>query len=73
MFEDARVINMLSLGVLTPACSWVRQDCVKRAIARRMPEHLRDRNIEAYSAGVEKGQALLKDTTFHEMEDAIDV
>lgn len=73
MFEDARVINMLSLGVLTPVCSWVSQDSVKRAITRRMPEHLRDRNIEAYSAGVAKGQALLKDTTFHEMEDAIEV
>ena len=72
-FEDARVINMLSLGVLTPFCAWVTPDSVKRAITQRMPEHLRARNLEAYSAGVARGQELLKGTTFHEMEDAIEV
>jgi len=72
-FKDARVINMLSLGVLTPFCTWVTENSVQHAIKDRLPEHLAERNLAAYSAGVAKGQELLKGTTFHEMEDAIEV
>jgi len=72
-FQDSRVINMLSLGVVTPFCSWVTENSVKCAIKQRMPERLAERNLKAYSAGVATGLELLKGTTFHEMEDAIEV
>jgi 2-oxoglutarate ferredoxin oxidoreductase subunit gamma len=72
-FNDSRVINMLSLGVLTPFCSWVTSDSVRQAIQQRMPKTLVDRNLEVYDAGFRRGQELLNSTTFHEMEDAIEV
>jgi len=72
-FSDSRVINMLALGVLTPFCQWVTPASVERAIEARMPSDIAKRNIEAYRAGVRKGQELMHGTTFHEMEDAIEV
>jgi len=72
-FNDSRVVNVLALGVLTPFCPMVTEASMVKALSARMPAGSLEHNLEAYRAGVAKGQELQGGTHFHELEDAIEV
>ncbi len=72
-FKDARAVNMLALGILTPFCPFVTESSMVRAITARMADTTLERNLKAYRSGAEHGRDLQSGSQFHEMEDAIDV
>jgi 2-oxoglutarate ferredoxin oxidoreductase subunit gamma len=72
-FNDARVVNMLALGVLTPFCPMVTEDSMIKSLSKRMPPASLEHNVKAYRAGVAKGRELQSGAHFHELEDAIEV
>lgn len=72
-FKDARVVNMLALGVLTPFCPMVTEDSMVKAISKRMPSASLEHNLNAYRAGVTQGRELQSGTQFHELEEATEL
>lgn len=72
-FKDARVVNMLALGVVTAFCPLVQEESMTQALSQRMPSGSLERNLQAFRTGVGMGRDLTDRAHFHEMEDSTDV